>query len=98
ASGDDRIDVFCRGVDDQLWSRTWTSESSWSPWSPLGGAVTSDPDAASTDDPTSLRIVARGLDGAVRQYAFVGGQWTYAHLGGLCTSGPTATYVGDDRF
>jgi hypothetical protein len=96
-SGPNRLDVFCRGTDAQLWSRVWTSGSGWLAWYPLGGIITADPDAMSSGDPSTIRVYARGRDNAVWQYSLNGGQWRHDALGGICTSGPTGTYSGPTR-
>jgi hypothetical protein len=96
-SGRNRLDAFCRGTDNQLWTRTWKNTTGWGNWSSLGGQITSDPDAASPGDASQLVVVARGTDNAVWQYFLQGGQWLVQSLGGICTSGPSAVYSGAGR-
>ncbi len=43
--GGNRLDVFVRGTDNQLYQRTWSG--SWGGWSSLGGTLTTGPDASS---------------------------------------------------
>jgi len=96
-SGPDRLDVFCRGLDGGLWSRTLTNPAGLGPWHPLGGSITSSPDAAGRPDGSPPQIVARGLDGAVWQYLWIDGGWRHGSLGGVCTSGPTIATSGPSR-
>jgi Beta-lactamase enzyme family len=97
-SGPTRLDVFCRGTDGHLWTNTWRQPSGWSGWSSVGGFITSDPDAASAGDADTLTVVARGLDNALWMFTANAGTWSYQSLGGICTSGPGATFSGPDRL
>jgi hypothetical protein len=74
-SGPSRLDVFCRGTDGEPWTRTWKPATSWSPWSPMGGQATSDPDAVSQGAGFAPQVFARGTDGAVWQWFISGGAW-----------------------
>jgi hypothetical protein len=38
-----RIDIFVKGADTQLWHKVWTSTQGWSGWENLGGVLTSAP-------------------------------------------------------
>jgi hypothetical protein len=81
-SGPARLDVSCRGLDEQLWQRTWTAAEGWAPWAPLGGRIIATPDDA------GLQLVAVGGDNAVWQYRWDGAVWRVDSLGGICTTGP----------
>lgn len=88
ASGPGRLDVFARGIDDALWTTTWTTAGGWGRWSSLGGRVTSDPDAASWAD-GRIDVVVRGMDGAIWQRVLSRGAWSgWFGLGGSSASGP----------
>jgi hypothetical protein len=76
-SGPARADLFCRGVDGQLWWRSWTPPG-WGPWQPLGGLLASDPDAASAGPDASLVVAVAGVDGRTWTYRLVGGGWSLA--------------------
>ena len=41
----DRLDIFVRGADDQLWQKAWNG--GWMGYYPLGGLLTSSPAVAS---------------------------------------------------
>ena len=55
-----RLDVFARGTDNQLWYRWWDG-SSWSGWEPLGGQMTDGPGAVSWG-PNRIDVFVRGID------------------------------------
>ena len=86
--------VFGQGTDNQLWS-TQDSGSGWSPWLPLGGALTSKPGAVDVDDAT-YSVFARGTDGAVWEIDHGGQAWGSWHSAGgqvLSGTGPAAAYT-----
>ena len=45
ARGVDRLDIFVRGADNQLWQKAWNG--GWMGYFPLGGFLTSSPTASS---------------------------------------------------
>jgi hypothetical protein len=92
-----RDDVFVRGDDGQLWQKVHTVTGT-SPWSPLGGYLTSDPDASSRAG-GRLDVFARGSDGALWHRAFTGIVWTpWESLGGRLSSAPTAVSWSASRI
>jgi hypothetical protein len=42
----DRIDVYARGSDNQLWRKVWKVANGWLEWEPMGGLLTSGPAVA----------------------------------------------------
>ena len=44
--GENRLDVFVRGEEMQLWQKTWDGNA-WSKWQNLGGTLYGDPSAVS---------------------------------------------------
>jgi hypothetical protein len=58
------VEVYIRGLDGQLWVRRSTSATatSWGPWTPAGGQLTSAP-AAAEPVPGEVHVVGRGSDG-----------------------------------
>ncbi|MFF3784074.1 right-handed parallel beta-helix repeat-containing protein [Streptomyces sp. NPDC001933] len=77
-----RTDVFVRGTDNQLWQRTWTTTSSWTNWTSLGGILLDSPGAA-TDANGNITVLVRGTDNQLQQRVFDGTSWTeWAALGG----------------
>ena len=98
-SGSSRLDVFCRGTDRALYQRAWFAGVGWLPgWFYVGGIVTSDPDAASPGGGSFPEVFVRGTDDAAYQLYWDGAQWVVVYLGGVCTSGPSATYSGPTRL
>jgi peptidoglycan hydrolase-like amidase len=93
-----RTDVFVRGSDGALWTRTQVG-ASFGPWTSLGGLLTSDPDASSWGS-NHIDVFARGVDGAVWHRATVDGtNWSaWDTLGGSVTSSPTAVSWGTGRI
>jgi hypothetical protein len=63
AWGPDRLDVFVRGTDNQLWQMAYAS-GSWVGYSPLGGSLTSSPTVASWGE-NRLDVFMRGDDNAL---------------------------------
>ena len=96
-TGSHRLDVFCRGTDQELWQRFWIAGAGWYGWFRVGGIATSDPDAASPGPDHPPQVFVRGLDNAAYQLYWNGAGWGIVRLGGICTSGPSAAYSGPDR-
>lgn len=96
--GGSRKDVFVRGIDDQLWQRTWNG-SVWSSWIPLGGVLTADPTAVSWG-PGRIDVFVRGTDNGLwhRSFTASGGWYNWESLGGVLTSGPDAASWGAGRL
>ena len=98
-TGSSRLDVFCRGTDRALYQRAWFAGVGWLPgWFTVGGIATSDPDAASPGPEYFPQLFVRGTDDAAYQLYWDGAQWVVVYLGGICTSGPSATYSGPTRL
>lgn len=97
SSGPNVLDTAIRGVDGQVWVRTWTG-AAWTPWTSLGGATLSDPDLASWGGGRA-DVFIRGTNGAVWHRARQGGSWgAWESLGGVVTSGPTAVARAPNRI
>jgi hypothetical protein len=78
---------------------TWQASSGLSPgWQIVDGMASSDPDVASAGDPTTLRVVARGMDNAAWILRWDGAVWSAQSLGGICSSAPSVAYTGSDRL
>lgn len=97
-----RVHVFMRGRDDALhFTSTSDGGLSWSPWTSLGGILTSDPAAASWG-PGRLDVFARGTDNALyRQWTDNGGAtWSgWKRVGdGHMTSAPAVAARGPGRL
>lgn len=100
--GESREAVFVRGTDKQLWGRVQLGDwsSAWSRWQPLGGPMTSDPDAtAYIAKPNRVDVFVRGARNNLWQGILNvnpgNGEFTgsYKTLGGTLTSGPGAWAV-----
>ncbi len=89
------VDVFVRGIDGAVWHRRRTPAGVWSAWEPVGGQITSDPDAAANATDTGVDVVARGVDGAVWMRHADDTAWgPWFSLGGQVTSGPSISSDG----
>jgi hypothetical protein len=93
-----RTDAFVVGSDGGLWQRTATASGS-TLWTPLGGFVTSDPDASSWGG-GRLDVFARGGDNALwHRSSSDGTNWTsWESLGGVLTSGPSAVSTAPNKI
>jgi len=58
------LDVYGRGLDNQVWKNHWSSGTDWDGWSPLGGDFTSKPSAVSFGT-GNLAVVGKGGDNAI---------------------------------
>jgi CubicO group peptidase (beta-lactamase class C family) len=84
--------AFVKGTDDTLWMHEGTT------WKPLGGQLTSGPDACSWG-PGRVDVFARGAGNALVQIARIGEQWTsWYNLGGSLNGGPTAVCRAANRI
>lgn len=90
--GTNRLDVFIRGTDDQVYHRYWNG-SAWSPsWSAQGGTMTQGAPAVSSPGSGRLNVFARGDDNALWRRQWTGSAWTaWESLGGRLDSAPSAT-------
>ena len=84
-TSDGRIDVFARGTDGAVWTRTLPAGGTLTRWRSLGGRVTTAPAVANT----LTEIVATGTDHAV--WATDGSGWT--RIGGRTYSAPASGYI-----
>ena len=60
--GPNRMDLFARGTDNNLYHSTWDPSTSWSVWENLGGPIYSSPAAVSWG-PGRIDVFARGEAG-----------------------------------
>ena len=54
------VEVFARGSDDALWTRSRDPQGAWSSWRSLGGELSGPPSAARSGD--ALHVFAPGVD------------------------------------
>ena len=95
--GRDRLHVYVRGSDDQLYSRTWVRESAWQRWAARGGQLSTAPAAASTG-PGEVTVAY--ADTERRTFLLDGDGTTFGEpvrLGGTTTSAPSLTAWPDGR-
>lgn len=92
ASPDGRIDVFARGADNGLWTRSMPSGGPWSGWFSLNGDIRSGPAAVVANaTPTRVDVYAVGRDGAVWGRSRTSGSWSpWRSFGGATVSAPAA--------
>lgn len=73
------LDVFIRGVDNQLWIKSCCG-GGWGGWIPMGGALSGGPGAVSWD---GVRIdVVANSGGTVAHWYWTGSAWGADNLGG----------------
>jgi peptidoglycan/xylan/chitin deacetylase (PgdA/CDA1 family) len=90
ASPDGRIDVFARGSDNGLWTRTLPPGGTWSSWRSLGGILASGPTAVSVSS-GRLDVYVTGRDHAVWSKTLTSGGWSaWRSLGGRSFVAPAA--------
>jgi len=56
------IQMFYRGTDNGLWTRSRDPDGTWTAEAPLGGALASDPVAAAIPGTDILQVFYRGTD------------------------------------
>jgi hypothetical protein len=96
-SPNDSIEVFVRGIDDQLYHKTWNGYA-WSDFSPLGGVLTSDPASVSWAN-GRIDVFVRGADNGLWHKWFAGGAWSgWESLGGVLASAPDVSSWGPNRL
>jgi hypothetical protein len=106
-----RIDVFARGIEGEVWHKAWDG-SQWIPypdspdhWERLGGQIVGPP-AAVCWGSDRIDVFARGTDGAVWHKAWDGSQWIpypdssdhWERLGGQIVGPPVAVSWGLNRI
>jgi peptidoglycan/xylan/chitin deacetylase (PgdA/CDA1 family) len=90
ASG--RIDVFARGADNRLYTRTRPAGGGWSGWTGLGGQLGSGPAAVSFGS-GGLDVFVTGVDHIVWHRTRSAGGWSaWRSLGGRSYTAPAATW------
>jgi spore germination protein YaaH len=95
AWGPNRLDVFGRGADGQLWHR-WRDGGSWGPWERIGGqlAVGTSPAAVSWG-PNRVDVVVTGTDHGLWHAWWDGTAWRgWEPLGGVLTASPAVASRG----
>lgn len=88
---DGRIDVFIRGKDNALWTRTLRPGHRLTAWRSLGGRLASAPAAVTIQD-NFFEVAAVGTDHAVWT-ASTFGKWAWKRVGGRTYSAPAIGYI-----
>jgi len=89
---DGRIDVFVRGNDYALWTRSLPPGGTWSGWSSLGGNLASGP-AGFSSSPGAAEVYATAPDHAVWYRTRSGGAWSgWQTIGGGTYTAPAAAW------
>lgn len=92
-----RIDVWSRGSDNQLWQDTYNG-STWGGWTPLGGAINAPPGAVSWSA-GRVDVFARGQDSSLWHRWWDGTAWSgWTKMGGVLNSGPTVASWAAQRL
>jgi spore germination protein YaaH len=86
------------GGSPELWNLLAAKFATNNPWTSLGGALTSGPDASSWGS-SRADVFVRGNDNGLYHRFWDGGQWNgWDGLGGTLTSDPGAVSWGPDRI
>lgn len=102
----ERLDIFGRGFNGQLYHKWWSPQSGWGPsataWEALGGKLSSDP-VVTTWGPGRLDIVARAYDGTLQHKTFASNAWhpslsDWNSLGGSIVGEPAMTSWSANRL
>src|ERR1035437_4877671 len=89
------LDVYVRGTDGALWSRTTTNNgTSWSGWMCLGGQLASGTGPCACSNASRLDVFVQGTDGVLYQKTWTGSWSGWKSLGGKLTSSPAAATRG----
>jgi spore germination protein YaaH len=92
-----RIDVWGRGSDNQLWQDTYNG-STWGGWTPLGGVINAPPGAVSWST-GRVDVFARGQDNSLWHRWWDGTAWSgWTKMGGVLNSGPTVASWAAQRL
>jgi hypothetical protein len=86
-----RIDVFVRGADHALWSRTLRPGQPLGRWKRLGGHLSSGPAAVSVGNGV-VEVAAAGADHAVWTTSTTA-RWAWKSIGGHTRSAPAIGYI-----
>lgn len=87
--GDGTLDVFVRGVNEELFQRSRRG-GEWSDWISLGGQLTSAPAAVERKGTANIEVFVRGTDNALhhRWYQPGSGWSAWSSMGGSIASAP----------
>lgn len=95
--GSNRMDVFARGAENALWTRSWNG-SNWGAWGFIGGALSSGPGAVSWGV-NRIDVVAHATNGnSVAHWWFDGASWHADDLGGTTNAAPDISSWGPNRL
>jgi len=97
--GPNRIDVFIRGTDNQLYHR-YFDNNAWSSWQQIAANMTSSP-AATTWGQNRLDVFGRGTDNALYHISSSdgGSTWSaWSRIAATMTSDPAAVSWGANRI
>jgi hypothetical protein len=93
-TGSGRTEVFARGADNALWTRTTNDGSAFSAWASLGGVLRSGPTVVNTGG-GRVDLFVRGQDDGLWQRTRNGSTWgQWQSLGGIITGDPDAAATG----
>lgn len=89
----DRIDLFVKGTDNQLWYSSKTGNTEWTSWETLGGDLLYSP-AAISHGTGLIKVYAVGADRQLEMIEFKSGKWgDWEKLGSSLNGTPA---IGDD--
>ena len=95
--GDNRLDVFVRGPNNQMMDKWWDG-TQWNWWEDLGGEI-SDAPAAVSRGPNRIDCFARGMDNQLWHKWWDGTQWQdWELLGGEFQGAPAVASWGANRL
>jgi len=93
AVGTNRLDVYRRGSDNNLWHARTLSDGSWSAWSndgaPSGGLQSSPAAVTRSASPFVADVAVRGTNNSIWHRAYASGAWqAWEQLGGATEQAP----------
>lgn len=96
--GPNRLDVFGRGGDGQLWHKWF--DGSWHAWEPLGGTMTTDGPAVASDAAGNLDVFVRRPDNKLGHLTYRAGTgWSaWDVMPGMIQSAPAIVSTAPGTF
>ena len=93
---DERLDVFARGPQGDLYHRTYTFPGRWTPWESFGGVIVGGP-AVERRPSGAIVVWARSVTNRLYSGTYQGGTWRgwTSYGGGTATSRPYPAVLPD---
>lgn len=95
--GTNRLDLFERAADNNLYHRCWCGAQGWLGWEKIGEGLASGPDAVSWG-PGRIDVVAEKTNHSVGHWYWNGSSWASDNLNGYVTAKPTISSQGENKL